>query len=284
MKWAASLTFIPAVALALGACTSAPEFTQFHNGGGSATPLPAASNQFLNDVQHKLDRPLDNDKALLAEMAANAKCQTYISPLFAHVSPPAFASLPGMTDEDREMMRTALDMATPQSGLCQAAKVKADQDQARAAADRARVEAETRAHAEQQARERDAAARKSAESATTTKSRGTSSSGDSSSGTSSGGQSSGGTCDLSGPPQFGDRSDPNKITNRNCGYTDSNGNKRDKDPWIDDQLQQEQSGGGASSSNSYRYNGDPQSGEPARQYQENKQRCATGVGPCLQGN
>ena len=43
-------------------------------------------------------------------------------------------------------------------------------------------------------------------------------------------------CDLSGPPEFGDPARPNVITNRNCGYTDSQGRERSRDRWIDDQL------------------------------------------------
>ena len=43
-------------------------------------------------------------------------------------------------------------------------------------------------------------------------------------------------CDLSGPPEFGDPSRPNVITNRNCGYVDSEGRERSRDRWIDDQL------------------------------------------------
>ena len=43
-------------------------------------------------------------------------------------------------------------------------------------------------------------------------------------------------CDLSGPPEFGDPARPNVITNRNCGYVDSQGRERSRDRWIDDQL------------------------------------------------
>lgn len=43
-------------------------------------------------------------------------------------------------------------------------------------------------------------------------------------------------CDLSGPPEFGDPAHPNVITNRNCGYVDSQGRERSRDRWIDDQL------------------------------------------------
>ncbi len=43
-------------------------------------------------------------------------------------------------------------------------------------------------------------------------------------------------CDLSAPPVFGDPAHPNVITNRDCGYTDSQGRARSQDPWIDDQL------------------------------------------------
>ena len=43
-------------------------------------------------------------------------------------------------------------------------------------------------------------------------------------------------CDLSGSPEFGDPSRPNLITNRNCGYVDSQGRERSRDRWIDDQL------------------------------------------------
>lgn len=44
------------------------------------------------------------------------------------------------------------------------------------------------------------------------------------------------TCDLSGPPVFGDPAHPNLITNRDCGYTDTRGRSRSHDPWIDGQL------------------------------------------------
>ena len=43
-------------------------------------------------------------------------------------------------------------------------------------------------------------------------------------------------CDLSGPPEFGDPARPNVITNRTCGYVDSEGQERSRDRWIDDQL------------------------------------------------
>ncbi|GLZ51605.1 hypothetical protein [Actinomycetospora sp. NBRC 106378] len=44
------------------------------------------------------------------------------------------------------------------------------------------------------------------------------------------------TCDLSGPPVFGDPAHPDEITNRACGWTDAQGRERSGDAWIDDQL------------------------------------------------
>lgn len=44
------------------------------------------------------------------------------------------------------------------------------------------------------------------------------------------------TCDLSGPPVFGDPTHPDEITNRDCGYVDGQGRERSRDPWIDGQL------------------------------------------------
>jgi hypothetical protein len=42
-------------------------------------------------------------------------------------------------------------------------------------------------------------------------------------------------CDLNAPVKIVG----NTIVNRDCGYTDSNGNARSHDPWIDGQLQDE---------------------------------------------
>ncbi|WP_433802849.1 hypothetical protein [Actinomycetospora sp. CA-084318] len=44
------------------------------------------------------------------------------------------------------------------------------------------------------------------------------------------------TCDLDGPPVFGDPAHPDVITNRACGYTDAQGRQRSHDAWIDTQL------------------------------------------------
>jgi hypothetical protein len=44
------------------------------------------------------------------------------------------------------------------------------------------------------------------------------------------------TCDLDGPPVFGDPAHPDEITNRDCGYVDAQGRQRSHDAWIDDQL------------------------------------------------
>ncbi|MCW2717599.1 hypothetical protein [Pseudonocardia sp.] len=44
------------------------------------------------------------------------------------------------------------------------------------------------------------------------------------------------TCDVSGPPEFGDPAHPNDITNKACGYVDGQGRQRSHDPWIDGQL------------------------------------------------
>jgi hypothetical protein len=44
------------------------------------------------------------------------------------------------------------------------------------------------------------------------------------------------TCDVSGPPKFGDPAHPNNITNKACGYVDGQGRQRSHDPWIDGQL------------------------------------------------
>lgn len=41
------------------------------------------------------------------------------------------------------------------------------------------------------------------------------------------------SCEPDQPPKF----DGNIITNKSCGYTDSKGQQRDQDPWIDGQLQ-----------------------------------------------
>ncbi|BBG02241.1 MULTISPECIES: hypothetical protein [Pseudonocardia] len=43
-------------------------------------------------------------------------------------------------------------------------------------------------------------------------------------------------CDLDGPPRFDDPADPNRITDRDCGYRDDQGRERSRDPWIDAQL------------------------------------------------
>jgi len=43
-------------------------------------------------------------------------------------------------------------------------------------------------------------------------------------------------CDLDGPPRFDDPAEPNRITNRDCGYLDEQGRERSHDPWIDGQL------------------------------------------------
>lgn len=76
-----------------------------------------------------------------------------------------------------------------------------------------------------------------------------------SSGSSPAGASSGGTtCELNSPPKFDDPAHPNYVTNKDCGYVDSNGNQRSHDPWIDGQLQDAQrksSGGSSSSTGSY---------------------------------
>lgn len=84
--------------------------------------------------------------------------------------------------------------------------------------------------------------------------------------TKSGSSGSSSTCDLSGTPEFGDPAHPNEITNRDCGYSDSRGNARNHDPWIDDQLQQarEQSAQPPASSST---SGGPGS-ENARQHQQ----------------
>ncbi|NMI01642.1 hypothetical protein [Pseudonocardia acidicola] len=44
------------------------------------------------------------------------------------------------------------------------------------------------------------------------------------------------TCDLNGPPVFGNPANPDEITNRACGYLDGQGRERSRDPWIDGQL------------------------------------------------
>ena len=44
------------------------------------------------------------------------------------------------------------------------------------------------------------------------------------------------TCDLFGPPVFGDPENPDAITNRGCGYVDAQGRDRSLDPWVDAQL------------------------------------------------
>lgn len=48
------------------------------------------------------------------------------------------------------------------------------------------------------------------------------------------------TCDVNAPAKFGTSSNPNEITNKNCGYTGSKGKARSHDPWIDGQLQDSQ--------------------------------------------
>lgn len=144
-KTLAGVVLAPAAVLAFAGCTSAPQFTQFHQPRGGP-PAPVAENTFLNDVQHRLDRPLDNDVAAVAGAMAGVKCMTYTSPVMAGMKLPDPGTLPA-SDDDRELMRTAMDMATPQSGLCQAAKAKQDRDDAEVAATRARVDAEARADA-----------------------------------------------------------------------------------------------------------------------------------------
>lgn len=115
--------------------------------------MPAAENQFLNDVQHKLNRPLNNDKAVTAGAAANLKCLTYTSPLFANAHMPDTTSFTALSDEDHELMATAMAMATPQSVLCQAEKAQQDRENAEAAAAQARAEADARARKEAQDRQ-----------------------------------------------------------------------------------------------------------------------------------
>lgn len=273
MKTLATLAAaVPAAALALGACTSAPEFTQFHTPSGP--PIPAVENQFLNDVQHRLDRPLDNDMAVAAGIAASLRCLRYESPLFAQAPDPlaSVPNMPGLSSDDREMVRVAMEMATADSGLCRAHKAKEDQDAAAAAAEAAQVKARAdaeaaRARAEQQARKD--AARKTSQTATTTTTPKQSSSGSSSDDDSS---SSGTSCEPSAPAKANSQ---HVITNKNCPEINSAKQSAQQEY---QQKQQSRSGGYSG------YNGDPQSGEPARQYRENQKRCASGVGPCLQGN
>ena len=259
MKTPTAAVLVPAAALTFGACTSAPEFTQFHEPRGGP-PVPAVENQLLNDVQHRVDRPLDNNKAVDAAAAASIRCQHYPVATYPSraVPPDPLASVPGIGDD--ELTRTTMELATHQSALCQATNARVDQERtaaearARAEAEAARARAEAKAKAEAAARE-EAAARKArqAASAEETQSEGTPSpKSRNSSGSSS--SSTGLTCEPGGYARFGDPSDPNKITNKACGYTDSHGNQRSHDPWIDDQYQSETTS--------------PQGGEEARQYQQ----------------
>ena len=200
--------------LTLSACGGAPGFTQFHTPRGGP-PLPAVENQFLNDVQHRLDRPLDNDKAVAAAVGSSFKCLTYTEPLFAHIAMPD-PVVPGMSAEDRELVHTAMTMATPESGLCRAAKVKSDREHAEADADHARVEAETRAHAEQVARQKaddEAAAHKESQKRKTTTTT-TTTPKQSSSGSDDDSSSSGGTsCEPGAAAKVNSQ---HVITNKDC--------------------------------------------------------------------
>ena len=266
-KSVATLIAVPAATLAFGACTSAPEFTQFHTPRGGP-PIPAVENQFLNDVQHGLDRPLDNDKAIAAGIGASLKCQTYLSPMLAGVQMPNAASLPGLSADDRELFQTAMDMATPDSGLCKAAKAKDDRDRAEAAAAQARAEAETRAHAEQAAR--DEAAQKAAAAAKTSQrtSAPTSESESSSDGSSSSGSSS---STSTKPPGFREGIDGNSDTGPGTSggssydpYSDKNPNGQEK---SSGQRQQEWSGKSPQQKQSQR-----------EQYEQNYQKYSAGTG------
>lgn len=77
------------------------------------------------------------------------------------------------------------------------------------------------------------------------------------------------SCDVGSAPKFDDPANPNEITNKDCGYTDSQGNSRSHDPWIDDQLQDAQQRSGRSSSNDSGSDGTGGPGsESTRQYQQ----------------
>ncbi len=49
---------------------------------------------------------------------------------------------------------------------------------------------------------------------------------------------SGYTCEPTADARFDNPANPNELTNKSCGYTDTAGQERSNDPWIDDQLDQ----------------------------------------------
>lgn len=131
-KYASTLLFVPAALLAVGACAG-PADRQFMNQG---TPLAPDDNRFVNQVQHELGRSLDDTSGTAAGMIGSLTCTVGPGPAQS-----ALQAAVGPADQ-REIIDTAVRLATPNSPYCQG---KMAQDRARQAdADRAKAAGEAR--------------------------------------------------------------------------------------------------------------------------------------------